>query len=162
MMTKYAPNFAALTAEQAAYTAAAVARRHDIPFDGSVSGDTLFSACGTAGLSQANVVMSMARDPSALAVVCLEKLVGRPLRRTPEEKPAKPRVERQKGAAVRRSDPRKIVEVAPNPKKSGSKSHARYEFYRVGMTIDEFIAAGGTTADIRHDTAAGYIKMEEK
>jgi hypothetical protein len=45
-----------------------------------------------------------------------------------------------------------ITSVVPNPKRVGSKSHARYAtFYKVGQTIGEFIAdyqAAGLTVEL--------------
>jgi hypothetical protein len=58
-----------------------------------------------------------------------------------------------------RRDPRVVLSVAPNPKKPGSACHARYAHYQVGRSIDECIAAGVTRADVRWDTAQGFITV---
>jgi hypothetical protein len=164
MLTKYQPNFASLTPDEAAHAAASLCRATDLVIDteSGISGNQLFSICGAENIGQAQVVMSMARDPSHIGVVCLEKLVGTTLRRPEPEKKARAPRAAPKGNAVRRSDPRVIAHVEPNPKKSGSKSHARYEHYQVGMTVDQFVAAGGSMDDVRHDVGKGFVRLEEK
>jgi hypothetical protein len=61
---------------------------------------------------------------------------------------------------TRTSDPRVIVKVQPNPKRPGSEAHTRYQFYRVGQTVDEFLAAGGRRADIGWDSHKGFITLQ--
>jgi len=61
-----------------------------------------------------------------------------------------------------KSDPRVVTFVAPNTKKPGSKSHARYELYVVGMTVSEALAAGLTGADIKWDGERGNIKIGDQ
>lgn len=56
-------------------------------------------------------------------------------------------------------DPRVILFVCENPKNPGSKAHGRFALYTVGMTVDEFIAAGGRKTDISYDTQRGFIKL---
>jgi hypothetical protein len=48
---------------------------------------------------------------------------------------------------------------AVNPKRPGSASYERYEHYRNARTVREFLKAGGTKADIAHDTAKGFITL---
>lgn len=169
MLQKYAENFAALTPEETTKLAVAIANRHEGTIGPrgmcSPTGEHLFKHVAEAGLSQADVVMAMAPDPTPEGVVILEKLIGRPIVRA-TEKPAKaPRPARSpapRGPAKRGSDPRVVTHVAPNPKKAGSASHARFELYKVGMTVDEFVAAGGTIADVKWDSERGFIKLEVK
>lgn len=47
-----------------------------------------------------------------------------------------------------------------NPKRKGSKSAARFALYTNGMTVAEFIKAGGTRGDINWDVAHEHIKLE--
>lgn len=62
----------------------------------------------------------------------------------------------------------KIVAVVENPKKEGSRSHARFALYKVGATVQEFIdacvAAGfpakEATADLSWDRRHDFIKVE--
>ncbi len=78
---------------------------------------------------------------------------------------------RSKGEAVRRAkallaqgggreDSRVITHVAENPKRPGSASHARYALYGVGMSVSDFIAAGGRRADVNWDLSHGFIRVE--
>lgn len=61
----------------------------------------------------------------------------------------------------------KIVAVVENPKKAGSRSHARFALYKVGATVQEFIdacvAAGfpakEATADISWDRRKNFITI---
>ena len=47
--------------------------------------------------------------------------------------------------------------AAKNPKKRGSASWDRYERYKSARTVGEFLDAGGTSGDLRHDWARGYV-----
>ena len=47
--------------------------------------------------------------------------------------------------------------AAKNPKKRGTASWDRYERYKSAKTVGEFLDAGGTSGDLRHDWARGYV-----
>lgn len=162
MLSKYQPNFASLTQAEAALVARHVVRVAGDPLDHSRN---LYDQLQERGFTQAQVILAVAHDPSPEAVVVLEKLVGKPISRE-SEKPQiaarPPSAPRAKGAAVRGTDKRIITSVAPNPKKEGSASHARYALYTVGMTVDEFVAAGGTTADVKWDLSKGFIALGDQ
>ena len=49
--------------------------------------------------------------------------------------------------------------VRDNPKRPGSSAHTRYALYREGMTVAEFLAAGGTSADISFDQNKRFIEL---
>ena len=49
--------------------------------------------------------------------------------------------------------------VTENPKRKGSKSFARYALYQPGMTVLEFIKAGGTRGDINWDVMHKHITL---
>ena len=54
----------------------------------------------------------------------------------------------------------RITAIVPvNPKKLGSGSFKKFALYKEGMTPDEFIAAGGTKADVKYDVEHGFIKL---
>lgn len=57
-------------------------------------------------------------------------------------------------------DPRIITSIVPNPKSPGSKAHARYALYTEGMTVQQYLVAGGESSDIRYDVNRGYIKVD--
>ena len=46
-----------------------------------------------------------------------------------------------------------------NPKLPGSKSHARYEVYKVAATRAQFRALGGSAADYAHNIRKSYVKL---
>lgn len=47
-----------------------------------------------------------------------------------------------------------------NPKRKNSGGHARFELYKDGMTVAEYVAIGGKAADIRYDIAKGNIEIK--
>lgn len=51
------------------------------------------------------------------------------------------------------------VLVDKNPKREGSASHARFEFYKSGQTVKEALEAGLTTGDFHHDVAHNFISI---
>ena len=44
-----------------------------------------------------------------------------------------------------------------NPKRDQSKSWRRYEAYKSATTVAEFLAKGGTPADLAHDVGKGFV-----
>lgn len=46
-----------------------------------------------------------------------------------------------------------------NPKRPGSNAAKLFAKYKNGMTVEEFIAAGGTGAALKYDSDHGYIKV---
>lgn len=46
-----------------------------------------------------------------------------------------------------------------NPKRAGSASYNRFEFYRNAKTVQAFLDAGGTLADVKYDSGKGYIEV---
>lgn len=71
------------------------------------------------------------------------------------------RAKSPKTAGVRaESAARKITLVAKeNPKRKDSSSFKRFALYKSGMTVGDFIAKGGTMADVNYDSAKGYVKV---
>lgn len=49
--------------------------------------------------------------------------------------------------------------VVGNPKRKDTLAYTRYALYRDGMTIAEYVAAGGRSGDIKHDLAFEYIQL---
>lgn len=57
-------------------------------------------------------------------------------------------------------DTRKItVLTKENPKREGSKAYKTFGLYAKAKTVEDFIKAGGSTADLRFDEKAGHIKV---
>lgn len=171
MQKEYQANFETLTSEEAEYFADAICGSlekcvtNDVP---EVDGSILFRKLVEHGVDHKTACMSLANDPSITAITILEKVVGKPIQRlVPKAEPvvnsSRIRAQLEPGAKPKliKNDPRVIYDIIPNPKKMGSKSYERYEFYREGMTVMEFIQAGGTTGDIQHDVSKGFIKLKD-
>lgn len=174
MLSKYQANFAALDTDCSFLLADALLRRY--PDFGRVDPTQIFTRCEEMSIDHADVVMSLAHDSSPLAVRTLETLIGKPIDmgwpclkgpspkpRTEEGAPAPVREPKQRVARNSVTDPRVIAHVAPNPKKPGSASFDRYALYRVGMTVNEAIAAGVKREDVAWDSdpKRGFIRFEE-
>lgn len=109
-------------------------------------------------------IYQCARGETGLPLTDIE---GRPLplpighrRGEPPAAPVTLTAARKRMQYTHRLDPRVITQIAPNPKKPGSKTHARYGLYVEGMTVTEFIARGGTTADVKYDADHGFIRVD--
>lgn len=60
-----------------------------------------------------------------------------------------------------KKDRRVVVYVQrPNPKRPGSASRDRYDLYREGMEVTEFLMLGGTMGDVVHDSKKGLIRLD--
>lgn len=61
----------------------------------------------------------------------------------------------------RRANKKSIITIKTidNPKRQGTLAHARFALYQDGMTVAEYVAAGGRTGDVNHDVTAGYIEL---
>jgi len=61
----------------------------------------------------------------------------------------------------RKFDPRVIVKIVDkNPKTPNTKSYFRFQIYKIGMNVNEYVALGGTHGDIVHDVEKGYIVID--
>ena len=54
------------------------------------------------------------------------------------------------------------VKVAKNPKREGSNGYKRFSLYKTGITIREFLKAGGKTIDLDWDRERGFIATQDK
>lgn len=158
ILEKYRPNFEALDQGQAHYLAEAM----HLPETDGLNGTAIYEIADGAGLDQADVVMSLATDVTPVGIQVVEALIGKPIvRRAPPVSKQARGTGPRRSVSVRKSDPRKITFVSDvNPKKEGSASHARFALYKVGMSIDEFVQAGGTLGDVKWDAERNYIKIE--
>lgn len=134
--------------------------------------------CGHPDCTDAEVVATLAKQPgSDWLYETITKIVGRapylaargetsdlsvssPLGRRYDE----PTPQERRAAAVRppygKPDTRVIVFVmTPNPKRKGSKSHAYFEMYRAGISLDDARKAGVPRSHILDDLRHGYIRV---
>lgn len=51
--------------------------------------------------------------------------------------------------------------VSENPKRKGSHAWHRFNLYRLGMTIAEYVTLGGRPGDINYDVMHGLISVQE-
>lgn len=47
-----------------------------------------------------------------------------------------------------------------NPKREGSKAHARFDKYMKAKTVKEYFELSGTKADLKYDVEKGFITIE--
>jgi hypothetical protein len=91
---------------------------------------------------------------------------------TPKSKPevAKPKAKKAKvmdpklfkGTYKYDRDARIQICVPKNPKREGSNGYKRFELYKSGMRIRDFLSAGGKTIDLDWDRERGFIATEDK
>jgi hypothetical protein len=49
--------------------------------------------------------------------------------------------------------------VKSNPKREGSKAHARFSKYMAAKTVGEYLELGGTKADLKYDAEKKFIEI---
>jgi len=158
----------------------------DPPDPRAASGDTLASKCSE--ISHAEVVMSIADKSTKFWCDVLDLLLQKPVYLCARGETGIPLTDlsgrplplpigHRRGEAAgtggmpkrvatrvqyqRKHDPRVIVKlVEKNPKIPNSKSYARFQIYRLGMTVSEYVALGGYPADIVNDVSKGYIVVD--
>jgi hypothetical protein len=50
--------------------------------------------------------------------------------------------------------------VRSNPKREGSKAHARFASYMKAKTVREYLDSDGTKADLKYDWEKGFIDID--
>jgi hypothetical protein len=78
--------------------------------------------------------------------------------------PAEPKAKREPSGAPKAhiSDAAVItLLVEKNPKRPTAAAWARFELYRSGQTVAEFLAAGGTKGDLSWDRVHDFIRIDE-
>lgn len=51
------------------------------------------------------------------------------------------------------------VNAKENPKRKGSRCHGEFALYKNGMTVGQYLKAGGSRAGIRWDVDHGFISV---
>ena len=49
--------------------------------------------------------------------------------------------------------------VKSNPKREGSKAHARFQGYMKAKTVGEYYSMGGTKGDLKYDSEKDFIQI---
>lgn len=135
-----------------------------------LTGADVLRYCRERHVSHAEVIMSLAPDRTPEAVSCVERLIMRPIdRRSPREvnisRLPRPPGSAQVAASVgsRQAIDDRVIRVLAqtNPKRPGSASYPRFELYRDGDTVAQYMARGGRRADITWDVDKGFIKLDD-
>lgn len=147
-------------------TARAVARELGLPYYPGA----LYEGLEAAGVYQCDLVVALLRVNTPEALSAAEAIVGRRiercppgLRRLPERVTLAEGIER-----VLRTigltggsggDNRRFVRVEPNLQLPTTDSWGRYRIIKVGMTVGQFLARGGSRRDVREWAAAGKVSL---
>lgn len=77
-----------------------------------------------------------------------------------EAKAAKPEKAKEPRKIAGFPDTAKITVLAKeSPKRKGSNRDIRFQKYKTGMTIRQYLDAGGRSSDVKVDVEAGHIKI---
>lgn len=100
-------------------------------------------------------------EQAAAAKSLADRIAEAKAKREAEEKAKKSATKTGKrGPAGTYADDATIqVLVKDNPKKAGSASAKRFAIYKSGMTVAEFLKAGGTRADLAWDAKHEFVKI---
>lgn len=188
MIPPHAELYSQLSPVQALYLWRDLYQQHLVsepPDPAAATGEFIASLCQ--GLSHAQVVLAISARREQIFYDIAEVLVRRPIymcargetgipitdvegRPLPTpighrrgEPPAAPVTlvpARRRMQYAQKIDPRIITVVVPNPKKPGTKAHHRYSLYQTGMTVQQYLAAGGESSDIRYDVNHGFITVD--
>jgi hypothetical protein len=87
MLEKHKQDFMTMTAEETRFAAESLNHPDMVQagLDNIEGPQDFWDACVNCGVGHADLVMSMSTKSEPIAVVCLEKLIGHPLRREPPE-----------------------------------------------------------------------------
>lgn len=78
-----------------------------------------------------------------------------------KKEPAKEVTSKRSKFALMYPDASKItLLVTENPKKEGSKARERFQYYFEAPTVEKYLAAGGTYADVAYDVGHKFISVE--
>ena len=101
-------------------------------------------------------------EPTKKPVAAKKTAVAEPAKKTPAAKKAAPADAGEPGPRGRQpniagSAKIKLL-VKENPKRAAAAE--RFALYTNGMTVDEYIAAGGKRADVNWDVSQGFIEIK--
>ena len=107
-----------------------------------------------ATFSKEPLMASPAPTPAKIAKDAESKPVKAPKVAAPVAEGSEPK------ARGKRIENQKIrLLVKSNPKRPSSASFGRFELYTTNKTTDEFLAAGGLSADLRYDVEHEFIEL---
>lgn len=169
-ITAYSDRIASLTPEEAGMLATELHRRGTFPpglhvdYNQPMPPENLVGVMRGCGVLAADAVVVMLSVPGPRAQNIIEKLVNRPVTHLPavQAPPPAPRHEGSRPAALDArpgAGGRRIQVLCTNPKRPNSEAAERFNLYKNGMTVGEYIAAGGRQRDVTWDVKQGYIRI---
>jgi hypothetical protein len=85
---------------------------------------------------------------------------GAPKEAKPPKAPKEPKQPKESNFAKVYPDGAIItVKADKNPKRAGTKAHGTFELYKSGMTVGDFIKAGGYYAALSWDVGHGFVTV---
>lgn len=106
------------------------------------------------GFMQADVVLAALRVNSRESLALAAKVLGRPITRCAPALRAKPLPPAAPGP-----ERAKLVRVAANPYLRGSGAHTTYALLRLGRSVEEYLARGGTRRVLRRAVRRGWVEL---
>jgi hypothetical protein len=164
---RYHEAFCTLTAEQLSCCLDGLRKtRADTP--DITDPEEFLGYCIEQHISQAEVVMGLAKQFTVHAVTATEHLIMKPIdRRTQteverERQALKPRAIAAPVSAREATQDTRVIRILSEtcPKRPGTKAHDLWQLYRDGMTVAEFLAAGGTRAALMWDQERAFIRLD--
>lgn len=115
------------------------------------------------GNGQKELVLAVMRDRDLLTESIAEKLTGHPIQRLPEKGAHAPRATRPQrvrpGQTFSGDDMTITVLSENNPRKAGTRAAMLFALYRTGMTVAEYVVAGGGRGNVKCDLERGNISL---
>lgn len=170
-LSTYNTRLASLSPAEAGLVCSELCRRRVMPRSvtlesvAEIDPSTLPSLLKDCSILTADVISVLVPLASPVAQNALEKILGRPITLLPAQaapppppphEGAKPQV-LEIGASGRRT----IHNIKPNPKRAGTGAAERYNMYREGMQVADYLSSGGMMRDIAWDARQGFIELRE-
>lgn len=115
-----------------------------------------------AGAGQADCVLALLCTLDSRFMSYAETLVGRRIAHCPPAlrllAPFPMSAERPDERSP--DDRRCTFVMTKNPRKGGTRAHARFRMWRAGMSVQQYITRGGTRRDVRVALHHGWIRLE--
>lgn len=128
-----------------------------------VTPSILPSELNSRGILAADVVTVLLSVDTPVAQNAIEKIIARQIQILPPQ-PSPPPAPKHEGAPAPSEDAgpnsrRFILDIVANPKRSGTGAHERFNLYREGMSVAEYLRLGGQVRDICWDARQGFIRV---
>lgn len=119
---------------------------------------SLYNQLDQAGLGQAEVVMALIADGRPQMRHAAEAVIGARIQRLRSGMPPPPSPVLP---PARTGDARRFTFVVrPNPRLPSTHSHTRFQAFRTGRSVEDFLKRGGTRRDLREALTARWVTLE--